>query len=342
MGHCRDKCSGLRNARGVLTAVAAAATISLVAAMPAAAAGTSSATAKSAAPTVTTLYAVGKRVCKTPRKINVAACLAEIREVVKKGTRGARPFQRAAGATGAGTIGPAGGLTPSDLGTAYGLTTTGGSGQTLAIVDAYNDPNINADLQTFDAQYGLAACSTTSGCLRVLNQTGGTTPPAADTQGWSVEETLDVEAAHSVCQGCKIILIEANSAANTDLAIAENEAVRLGAGEISNSFGGPEAGSTATTQAAFNHRGVVITASTGDDGYYSFDTLGNVSQPNIPAAYNTVVSVGGTSLNLGQSATRQSETVWNDNGPRDTLQQWFGFPLGAGTRQSRSWGLKQL
>jgi subtilase family serine protease len=332
MGHCRDKCSRLRNSRGVLAAVTAATTVSLLAAMPAEAAGTSSATAKPAAARsagVTTLYAVGKRVCKTPRKINVAACMAETREVVKKGTKGARPFRRAAGATAVGTIGPAGGLTPGDLGTAYGLTTTGGSGQTLAIVDAYNDPDINADLQTFDKQYGLATCSTTSGCLRVLNQTGGTTPPANDTQGWSVEETLDVEAAHSVCQGCKIILIEANSPADADLAAAENEAVRLGAKEISNSFGGPEAGNTTTLHAAFNHRGVVITASTGDDGYYSFDGLDNVSQPNIPAAYNTVVSVGGTSLNLGQGGTRQSETVWNDNGPRDALEQDFGFPFGA-------------
>jgi subtilase family serine protease len=329
MRNCPEKWIRLRNARGVLAAVAATATIALVTAMPAEAAGTAHTTARSAAPAATTLYAVGKRICKTPRKANVAACLAEIREVVKKGTKGARPFQRAAGATGAGTIGPAGGLTPSDLGTAYGLTTTGGSGQTLAIVDAYNDPDINADLQTFDAQYGLATCSIASGCLRVLNQTGGTSPPAADTQGWSVEESLDVEAAHSVCQGCKIILIEANSAADTDLATGENEAVRLGAKEVSNSFGEPEAGNTAALQAAFNHPGVAITASTGDDGYYSFDTLSNVSQPNIPAAYNTVISVGGTSLNLGQNATRQSETVWNDNGPRDFLQQGFGFPLGA-------------
>ena len=60
----------------------------------------------------------------------------------------------------------------------------------MAIVDAYNDPNINADLQTFDSQYGLAACSTTNGCLQVVNETGGTTLPANDTTGWSLEETL--------------------------------------------------------------------------------------------------------------------------------------------------------
>ncbi|HEV2371598.1 MAG TPA: PKD domain-containing protein [Streptosporangiaceae bacterium] len=246
------------------------------------------------------------------------------------GTRGARKFKIAAGATGAGTIGPNGGLTPGDLGTAYGLTTTGGSGQTVAIVDAYNDPNINADLQTFDSQYGLAACSTTNGCLQVVNQAGGTALPANDTSGWSVEETLDVQAVHSVCQGCKILLVEASSANDSDLATAENTAVALGANEVSNSFGEPEAYSSSAFQSAFNHPGVVITASTGDDGYYSFDQLAAINQPDIPASYNTVVAVGGTSLYLGQYGARQSETVWNDNGPQDYWESNLLFPLGAG------------
>jgi subtilase family serine protease len=225
-----------------------------------------------------------------------------------------------AGATKAGTIGPAGGLTPGDLGTAYGLATTGGHGQTVAIVDAYNDPNINADLQTFDSHYGLAACSTSNGCLRVVNQSGGTALPPNDTSGWSVEESLDVETVHSVCQGCKIILVEANSATNSDLGTAENKAVALGATEVSNSFGEPETNTSPAFQAAVNHPGVVITASAGDDGYYFYDQLAATNQPGIPAAYNTTVSVGGTSLYLGQTATRQSESAWNDNGPRDYLQ----------------------
>ena len=99
-------------------------------------------------------------------------------------------------------------------------------------MDAYNDPNINADLQTFDSNYGLAACSTTNGCLQVVNQSGGTALPANDTTGWSVEESLDVETVHSVCQGCKIILVEATSPGNSDLATAENTAVALGANEV--------------------------------------------------------------------------------------------------------------
>jgi hypothetical protein len=277
----------------------------------------------------TTAYAVSKRVCKTPRRKSVVACFAEKRVLVTPGTKGARQFVVAAGANGAATIGPAGGLTPSDLATAYGLTTTGGSGQTVAIVDAFNDPNIAADLATFDAQYGLAPCPLGS-CLKVVNQSGGATLPADDTDGWSVEETLDVEAVHAVCQGCKIILVEANSASNADIAIAENETVALGAQEVSNSFGDFESASDPTFQAAFNHPGVVITAASGDDGYYSFDQLASVNQPDIPATYGTVVAVGGTSLYLGQNATRQSETVWNANGIQDFWQQnLFGLTLGA-------------
>ena len=144
-----------------------------------------------------------------------------------------------------------------------------------------------------------------------------------------MEESLDVETVHSVCQGCKILLVEANSAGNSDLATAENKAVALGATEVSNSFGEPEVNTSTSFQAAFNHPGVPITASAGDDGYYSYDLLVGQNQPNIPASYNTTVSVGGTSLYLGQTAARQSESVWNDNGPRDLLEQDFGQPLGA-------------
>lgn len=310
-------------------AVAGSAAVALAATMTAAATAATRTAGNPAQPHSVTLYAVGKRACPATPRPHTASCDAVIRTVVRKGTKGARAFKLAAGAVKAGAIGPAGGLTPGDLATAYGLTTTGGHGQTVAIVDAYNDPHINADLQTFDSHYGLAACSTTNGCLRVVNQTGGAAPPASDTKGWSVEESLDVEAVHSVCQGCKIILVEANSDSDTDLGIAENKAVALGANEVTNSFGGPEGGSNTTFQNAFNHPGVVITASAGDDGYYDYDLLGSVNQASIPAAYNTVVSVGGTSLYLGQAATRQSETVWNDNGARDYDQQLVGAPLGA-------------
>ena len=320
-----------RSVGGVLATMAATAAVALMGGSPVAVAGTAHTTlAHGPATAGATYYAVGKRVCHEPKKPGRAACFAMYREIVKKGTRGAHAFKRAAGATAPGTVGPAGGLTPSDLGTAYGLTTTGGSGQTVAIVDAYNDPDINANLQAFDSNYGLRACSIANGCLRVVNQNGGASLPANDSQGWSVEESLDVEAVHSVCQGCKIILVEANSDLNSALGTAENTAVSLGATEVSNSYGEPEAGTDSTFQAAFKHPGVVIAASAGDDGYDFYDLRANTDQPSVPASYNTVVSVGGTSLYLGQNASRQSETVWNDNGVKDYNQQLVGLPLGAG------------
>jgi hypothetical protein len=253
------------------------------------------------------------------------------RVVVKKGTPGARPFRVSAGATGAGTatIGPAGGLTPSDLATAYGFSSTAtGTGQTVAIVDAFDDPTIEPNLQTFDSQYGLLACTTANGCFKKVNQTGASSPLPVTNTGWANEIALDVETVHSVCQNCKILLIEANDNSWANLEAAENEAATLKATEITNSFGGVSVPGS-TDLAAFNHPGIVITVSTGDDGYYSFDQFSGANLPEYPASANTVVAVGGTSLYLGQTATRQSETVWNDNGTRDYFQRQLGRPLGA-------------
>jgi hypothetical protein len=274
------------------------------------------------------LYAKGVPLCRPAR--HHAACFAMRRVLVRASAKGARPLTVLSGAT----MGPAGGLTPADITSVYKLKGTG-SGQTVAIVDAYNDPKIDADLQTFDAQYGLAACSIANGCLKVVNETGGATLPPNDTTGWSGEESLDVEAVHAICSACKIVLVEATSASDADLGTAENTAANtVHATEISNSFGEPETRGGAPFAHAFDHPGVVITASSGDDGYYDYDLLGGsgrVNVPSIPAAYPTVVAVGGTSLYLAQSAApaRAYETVWNDNGPQDVYQQALGSPLGA-------------
>jgi subtilase family serine protease len=268
-----------------------------------------------------TYYAIGRRACKMPKKLGIAACFADIRVLVKEKTPGAVAFKIGPRALTTDGVGPAGGLTPADLVSAYNLPHTGGTGQTVAIVDAYNDPNINVDLQTFDSHYGLATCSVSNGCLKVVGETGSTSSlPGNDSTGWSVEESLDVETVHAVCQACKILLVEATSPTSLNLGTSVNEAVKLGANEVTNSYGAPEAGSTATIQGDYNHPGTVITASAGDDGYYDFDYLGTnglINQPNIPAAYPTVVAVGGTTLDLNQTGGRQSESVWNDNGTQD-------------------------
>jgi hypothetical protein len=283
----------------------------------------------------TQIYAKGVPVCKAPKNLLTerrATCDAMRRVLVEPGTPGAQPLAAPAGGT--ATTGPNGGLTPGDLTSVYGLSGTG-SGQTVAIVDAYNDPKIDSDLQTFDSRYGLAACSVASGCLKIVNENGGSTLPANDTSGWSVEESLDAEAVHGICPACKVVLVEASSASDSDLAAAENTAAStIHATEISNSFGEPETGADSAFASAFNHPGIVITASSGDDGYYDFDFLGGngrINVPSIPAAYPTVVAVGGTSLFLSQSATptRSYETVWNDNGPQDAYQHALRSPLGA-------------
>jgi subtilase family serine protease len=257
-------------------------------------------------------YGVIENVCRQATSPADAACFAMRRVDVGKGTPGAISFKLG----GAGySTGPAGGYTPGDLASAYEFSPTAtGAGQTVAIVDAYNDPNINADLQTFDSNYGLPACSTSNGCLSVVGEAPGASLPANDTTGWSVEESLDVETVHSVCQECKIILVEANSASISDLAAAEEEAYGLGATEVTNSWGGTESSSDTSYEGDFNHPGIIVTASTGDDGYYNWDQFAAADAPNFPASFGDVVAVGGTDLSLNANGTRSSESVWDTDG----------------------------
>jgi hypothetical protein len=243
----------------------------------------------------------------------------------------ARPFIAGDGAR---TSGEAGGLTPADLASAYAYDPTGGSGQTVAVVDAYNDPKIEEDLARFDAKYGLAACTRANGCLRVVGELGTNKLPPNDKEGWSYETSLDVEAVRAVCQGCRIVLVEAATSEYAHLATAANTAAALGATEVSNSYGGPEVALTAAEQSDYDHPGVVVTAATGDDGWYDWDYwlegLSPPAMPNAPASLGSVVAVGGTSLGLDAEAHRTSETVWNDGGPRGAAGVGPGYVTGGG------------
>jgi subtilase family serine protease len=277
-----------------------------------------------------TAYASVRRLCAAPRP-GTASCLAEELVPAQGPTTGARPYLRAAGAS---SVGPAGGLTPGDLASAYGYAgSPGGDGQTLAIVDAFDNPRIEADLATFDAHYGLPACTAANGCFTKVGQTGSTTAlPPADTLGWTVEIALDVESAHGACPSCRILLVEASSETFADLAAAVDEAVALGADEISNSYGGLEGEVGASELSAYDHPGVVITAASGDSGYLNWDRVAEVFQapgvPDVPASLATVVAVGGTSLRLKKTGARKTEAVWNDSGP----------PSGAGFKQFSATG----
>lgn len=195
--------------------------------------------------------------------------------------------------------GPAGGYGPADLQSAYNLPTTGGAGQTVAIVDAYDDPNAESDLATYRSYFGLPACTTANGCFRKVNQNGGSTYPAADA-GWAGEISLDLDMVSAVCANCNIVLVEANTASFANLDAAENEAAALGATEISNSFGG---GEISASDAAYNHPGIAITASAGDSGT-------GASQP---CSYASVVCVGGTSL-YSDPFYGWSESAWSGTG----------------------------
>jgi PKD repeat protein len=284
-------------------------------------AAASGASASSTGTSRRTAFAKISRVCPAPQPGD-ASCLALARVPVPSTDAGQPGVSAYTAAAAAAEPALAAGLTPKNLASAYGYSpAAGGSGQTIALVDAYDDPKIESDLAVFDENYGISACTKADGCFTKVSQSGSATAlPSPDTTGWSVEIALDVEMAHSVCPNCKILLVEAESESFEDLAAAVNEAAKLGATEISNSYGGPESGLGAAERAAYNHPGVVIAASTGDNGYDDWTAFVNegepfaAEQPDAPASLPTVVSVGGTTLELNGSEQRSSETVWNGNG----------------------------
>ncbi len=232
------------------------------------------------------------------------------------------------------------GLRPQDLHSAYSLPTAPTSAQTIAIVDAYNDPNAEADLKAYDQEFGIPECTAGNGCLRQVNQNGeegkppfpktvgelesaragsiGEAERAEAATGWGLELSLDMESAHATCQGCKILLVLAKSESNIDLETAERSAETLGATEITNSWGGLEEGVTPAEDSAspFNHPGTVITASAGDNGYLGWDASNAFEKGSAeyPASSPHVVSVGGTRLTLGAGGSWSSESVWNGDG----------------------------
>jgi len=198
------------------------------------------------------------------------------------------------------------GYGPSQLQSAYALpSSSAGSGQTVAVVDAFNDPNAASDLATYRSDAGLPACG--SGCFSVVNENGQTSPlpTSAGTTGWDVEESLDIDMVSAICPQCHIILVEANSASDNDLGTAVNAAVNLGAKYVSNSYGGSESSSDTTFDTEFyEHAGVAVTASAGDSGF----------GVEYPAASQYVTAVGGTSLSTASNTRGWSETVWSGSG----------------------------
>ena len=199
------------------------------------------------------------------------------------------------------------GYGPADFQSAYNLAQASaqrGTGQTVAIVDAYSDPNLAKNLATYRAHYKLPACTKASGCLRIVNQKGQASPLPAGNTGWGVEESLDVDMVSAVCPNCHIILVEASTTSFTSLGTAEDEAAALGAQVISNSWGASTDAPDSTYGHWFNHPGHATTFSGGDSGY----------GVHYPATSQYVTAVEGTTLTKATGTTRGwTETVWGSS-----------------------------
>jgi hypothetical protein len=190
-------------------------------------------------------------------------------------------------------------LTPERLHAAYGLPaeTAAGSTQTIALVDAFNDPTAEADLAVYDKQFGLPECTTANGCFTKVNQEGKASPLPRNEGGWATEISIDVQMAHAICESCRILLVEADSEEFEDLGAGVNTAVAAGATIVSNSYGEGESPSySAIGKADYNHPGIPILVSTGDCGYINQDCPARPSGADFPSDVPTVVAVGGTSL----------------------------------------------
>jgi subtilase family serine protease len=198
--------------------------------------------------------------------------------------------------------GPAG-YHPADLTSAYRLTATKGTGQTVAIVDAFDNPKAEADLAAYRSAFGLPACTTANKCFKKVNQNGTAAPLPAASKQWGVEISLDLDMVSAICSHCHILLVEAANSSFTNLGAAVNRAALMHATEISNSYGGAEGGASA---ADYDHPGIPITASSGDSAY--------AAGPQTPADFSTVTAVGGTTLTRTKSSRGWSETAWARSG----------------------------
>ncbi|GHH84710.1 hypothetical protein GCM10018793_49920 [Streptomyces sulfonofaciens] len=194
------------------------------------------------------------------------------------------------------------GFGPQDIQSAYNLPADGGEGRTIAIVDAYDNPDAEADLAVYRQQYGLPPCTTANGCFRKVDQRGGVSyPRSSDT--WAGEISLDTDMVSAAAPAAHILLVETDNDDLRNLAAGVDEAVALGAKYVSNSYGrmGDLGTDLADYGASYDHQGVAVVAASGDYGY-------GVS---FPSTLPYVTAVGGTALTADPGTARGwSETVW--------------------------------
>lgn len=208
-------------------------------------------------------------------------------------------------------IGPQG-LRPSDLQQAYNIDPDLGDGITVAVIDAFGYPDLESDLATYRSQFGLPECSIANGCLRIVNESGETSPlpPISDpSDDWTGETALDIDMISAACPKCKILVVQTGADGGFGLDVGQAVAVRLGADAISDSWGGTEFGDVNQEEGHFNNPGVGTFASTGDNG-------NNAGRPQYPSTSVFVVAVGGTTLraDVTQIPRGFTETAWSGAG----------------------------
>jgi IPT/TIG domain/Subtilase family len=212
------------------------------------------------------------------------------------------------------------GLDPQDLQSAYNIPTTLSEPQTIALIDAFGYPKAEADLAKYRKQYGLPACTKANGCFKKVNESGEEAGYPPEEPGWDVEAALDEDMASAACPQCHIIMVEGSGELPADLGKSVNTAVKLGATEISNSYGYPEkdkslCGDKGCSQynKDYEHPEVLITAASGDSGYAdTYFGLGYLTT-NFPASSPDVIAVGGTALFKEEEVPRKwFEEVWNE------------------------------
>jgi hypothetical protein len=209
-------------------------------------------------------------------------------------------------------IGPSvnGPYSPTDLRKAYRLSQASanrGKGKTIAIVDAFNNPHANADLKVYRSHFHLPPCTTSNHCLRIVNQNGNAHPLPARNQNWGLEISLDLDMVSAICPKCHILLVESKNALTSNLGIAVNRAVKMGAKYVSNSWGGPEFAGQNHFSHFFNHPGRVINFASGDLGFGT----------TFPADLQYVTSVGGTHLVHKAGSRGWAESVWGSSSGGD-------------------------
>jgi subtilase family serine protease len=199
--------------------------------------------------------------------------------------------------------GPPAGLSPAAIKSAYRFPTssTAGRGQTIAVVAAYNSPHAEADLNVFSKRFGLPPCTRTNGCFKKVNQRGAVNSFPPTDPGWALEISMDVQWAHAIAPGAKILLVEADDNRLVNLMKAVDHASAK-ARYVSNSWGGSEFDGQEVYDPRFSKPGVSYFFSSGDDGYGA----------EYPTSSPNVISVGGTTLR--RSGTSVTETGWEGSG----------------------------